>query len=203
MVSKNGPSLKEAMAPGGVVEQALMYFFSRKDRKIGNVPSKFSDKKELAKKLDQIKWNLKVPPLAIEVPAAAQPANAESDEEGGLVAGGEEEEVAKEFEEDELLLCWPEEEETLVRLNLVTLDANETAAFEAQAAAEEANMEAEIARTTATKKSSKRPKTSNQAPAMDPNDPNNPNNPRALRSRSGRIRRERVFLSYNHKDKLI
>lgn len=86
MVSKNGPSLKEAMAPGGVVEQALMYFFSRKDRKIGNVPSKFSDKKELAKKLDQIcKWNLKVPPLAIEVPAAAQPANAESDEEGGLV----------------------------------------------------------------------------------------------------------------------
>ena len=116
MVALNGPSLKSAMAEGGLIEQALIYYFSRNDRKIGSVPGKFRSQKAYADKLDALVWNIKVPPLPIPLP-------------GSEVADVDEKDA--DVHEEDLQHCWPEEEETLARLNLVSLREDETRNFEA------------------------------------------------------------------------
>lgn len=200
MVALNGPPLKDAMAEGGVVEQALAYFFSRNDRKIGNVPAKFSQRKDLAAKLDKIRWNVKVPPLPVAIPDKV------FDEKGAEDNMPDCELEEDNVHEEDLVHCWPEEEEALTRLNVVTLqeDEEEDREFQAAAAVAAQEKDSEEAKTKQhEKESNKRQKRSSVSapPSMDPNDPNNPDNPRALRSRCGRVRREPVRLSYNHKDK--
>ena len=59
-VALNGPSLAEAMAEGGLIDQALSYFFGRQKRNI-RVPYKYMMEKKDVEKLDGIKWGIKVP----------------------------------------------------------------------------------------------------------------------------------------------
>ena len=66
-VAQNGPSLKEAMSKGGIVDQALMYFFGRQNRNL-KVPNKYKAQKDIVEKLDKIKWGIKVPHPEIPMP---------------------------------------------------------------------------------------------------------------------------------------
>jgi hypothetical protein len=171
------------MLDGGEVDQALMYFFSRQNRNL-KVPTKYQMQQTLVQKLDLLTWCLKVPHPEIVIEEKMQ---------------NSEDEVDGDVEEGDLAQIWPEAEEELRRLKIITPEQEKTVTElekETERAFEELNDDKSAHKRA--KKKSKHAAAESQKPAGSPD--TDVFNPRDVRTRSGRVRQNVTRLSYNHKD---
>ena len=174
-VAFNGPTLAEAMSDGGVVEHAMKYFFSLKNRNL-RVPLKVKALLKDVEKLNAIKWGIKVPhPEVI-------PMEKPEDEDGDVF-------------EDDLKQIWPEQEDELIRLNIITPlrdEDKQQSELEEETNVAFSNLQQD--------RPAKKRKSQVNAVSTVP-EPQPELDLHAVRTRSGQVRKEVTRLSYNHKDK--
>ena len=174
-VALNGPPLEEACAAGGVVDQALRYFFSIQNRNL-RVPDRYTMTKKERGELDALTWNISVPHPEV---VSQQRPQEDKDNDGDL-------------DPEDLAQFWPEDEEELKRLD-ISVPEDEKTAMEVDQDTSQLLRElnsANLSRHSKKRKSSNNPDHENSIEE----------NSRAVRTRTGRVRKEVSRLSFNHKD---